>query len=142
MTVGLLTGLWPNDSSIDSYASSISFSSLVTSTTAMARAIARNVPDRGSLACRLLLAAGENQPHGGCVMSVVDRERPALSAEPRARQRALLRRLMIVCPATGHPADTGFELTGIPEARRKTADLGGLPGMRPGPRMEHRPGVS
>ena len=48
-------------------------------------------------------------------MSVVDRERPALSVQPPARQRALLRRLMIVCPATGHPADTGFELSGIPE---------------------------
>ena len=49
-------------------------------------------------------------------MSVVHRERPAHSGEPRARQCALLRRLMIVCPATGRPADTGFELSGIPEA--------------------------
>jgi hypothetical protein len=47
-------------------------------------------------------------------MSVVHDERAALSAEPRARQGTLLRRLMIVCSATGHPADTGFELSGVP----------------------------
>jgi hypothetical protein len=49
-------------------------------------------------------------------MSVVHDERAAHSAEPRARQRTLLRRLMIMCPATGHPADTGFELSGVPAA--------------------------
>ena len=49
-------------------------------------------------------------------MSVVHVARAAHSTGPRVRQRALLRRLMIVCPATGHPADTGFELSGIPEA--------------------------
>ncbi len=47
-------------------------------------------------------------------MSVVHDERAAHSAEPRARRRTLLRRLMVVCPATGHPTDTGFELSGVP----------------------------
>jgi len=47
-------------------------------------------------------------------MSVVHDERAAHSAEPRARQRTLLRRLMIVCPATGQPTDTGFELSAVP----------------------------
>ena len=49
-------------------------------------------------------------------MSVVRDERAALSAEPRARSRTLLRRLMIVCPTTGSAADTGFELLGVPKA--------------------------
>ena len=49
------------------------------------------------------------------MMSVLHRSRPAHSTKPRARQRALLRRLMIVCPTTGHPADTGFELAGVPK---------------------------
>ena len=48
-------------------------------------------------------------------MSVVHDERAALSAEPRARSRTLLRRLMIVCPTTGRPADTGFELLAVPK---------------------------
>ena len=47
-------------------------------------------------------------------MSVVHDERAAHSADARARQQTLLLRLMIVCPATGHPADTGFELSGVP----------------------------
>ena len=47
-------------------------------------------------------------------MSVVHDERAALSAEPRARFNTLLRRLMIACPTTGRPADTGFELSGVP----------------------------
>ena len=36
------------------------------------------------------------------------------SRGPRAR--SLLRRLMIVCPITGRPADTGLELLGVPKA--------------------------
>jgi hypothetical protein len=31
------------------------------------------------------------------------------------RQRLLLRRIMIRCPETGLPTDTGFELTQLPE---------------------------
>ena len=38
----------------------------------------------------------------------------AAQAAMGARQRTLLRRLMIVCPATERPADTGFELSGVP----------------------------
>ena len=37
---------------------------------------------------------------------------PAMPGEPRAP--VLLRRLMIRCPRTGLPADTGFELAEIP----------------------------
>jgi len=43
-------------------------------------------------------------------MSVVHNERAAHAAEPAARPRTLLRRLMITCPTTGRAADTGFEL--------------------------------
>jgi len=50
------------------------------------------------------------------VVSVMHDERAALSAEPPARHRTLLRRLMVVCPTTGHPAATGFELSGLPKA--------------------------
>jgi len=49
-------------------------------------------------------------------MSVVHDERAGHAVELRAHQRTLLRRLMIVCPATGRPADTGFELSGVPKA--------------------------
>jgi len=38
------------------------------------------------------------------------------SAAPR--QAALLRRLMIRCPATGIATDTGFELSGVPAVSR------------------------
>lgn len=49
---------------------------------------------------------------------MVHQERAAgLTARP---SRSLLRRLSIVCPETGRPADTGFELTELPRlsARR------------------------
>jgi hypothetical protein len=49
-------------------------------------------------------------------MSVVHDQRPVLRSE-RAYRRALLRRLMIVCPTTGHSTATGFELSGVPEAQ-------------------------
>ena len=39
-------------------------------------------------------------------------------AAARARRRVLLRRLMVRCPVTGLPTDTGFELSATP-------DLGG-----------------
>ena len=52
-------------------------------------------------------------------MSVVHDERAALSAEPRARLNTLLRRLMIVCPMTGRPADTDFELSSVPMVSRR-----------------------
>ena len=42
-------------------------------------------------------------------MSVVHDGRAA-----RVQYRTLLRRLMISCPETGRPADTGFELTALP----------------------------
>lgn len=35
-------------------------------------------------------------------------------AEPPVGYQHLLRRLMILCPATGRAADTGFELSGVP----------------------------
>jgi hypothetical protein len=78
----------------------------------MAPATARRVPTRQRhAACFLALA---KSMHGGHVMSVVHGGRAKVSAEPRSRQLTLLRRLMIECPATGHPADTGFELSGVP----------------------------
>ena len=49
-------------------------------------------------------------------MSVVHDERAAHSAEPRARSRTLLRRLMIVCPTSLRPADTGTDILGVPRA--------------------------
>ena len=54
-------------------------------------------------------------------MSVVHQERTASSIDPLVRRRTLLRRLTIVCPETGRAADTGFELTEVPElsARRQ-----------------------
>jgi len=48
-------------------------------------------------------------------MSVVHQGRTASPVEPAVRQRSLLRRLMIICPGSGRPADTGFELTEIPQ---------------------------
>jgi hypothetical protein len=49
-------------------------------------------------------------------MSVVHDERAAHSAEPRVRSNRLARRLMIVCPTTGRPSDTGVDLMGVPRA--------------------------
>jgi hypothetical protein len=48
-------------------------------------------------------------------MSVVHNERAAHPVERGARLRTLLRRLMITCPTTGRPADTGFELMALSE---------------------------
>ena len=44
-------------------------------------------------------------------MGVVHHETIGASAPP---SRRLLRRLMIACPETGRPADTGFELSALP----------------------------
>ena len=44
-------------------------------------------------------------------MGVLHRESMRASAPPFHR---LLRRLMIACPETGRPADTGFELSALP----------------------------
>jgi hypothetical protein len=54
-------------------------------------------------------------------MSVVHQGRTSSPIGPAVRQRALLRRLMIVCPETFRATDTGFELTAIPRlsARRQ-----------------------
>lgn len=38
----------------------------------------------------------------------------AVVGDAPPRQTALLRRLMITCPATGIAADTGFELSSVP----------------------------
>ena len=47
-------------------------------------------------------------------MSVVHEGRRAHLVEPRVQSRNLVRRLVIVCPETGHATDTGFELTAVP----------------------------
>ena len=69
-----------------------------------------------ALAWRLLLELeGEIRRHWGLwQMSALHHERVALWAEAPARFNTLLRRLMIVCPTTGRPADTGFELSSVP----------------------------
>ena len=46
-------------------------------------------------------------------MSLTTRD-PEVIAPVHARQRVLLRRLMIRCPEAGHPTDTGFELSSMP----------------------------
>ena len=38
----------------------------------------------------------------------------AIATTAPSKERRLLRRLMIVCPETGIPADTGREVTSIP----------------------------
>lgn len=50
-------------------------------------------------------------------MSIAYRASGVLDVEVggvQARQPALLRRLMIVCPTTGLATDTGFELSAVP----------------------------
>ena len=47
-------------------------------------------------------------------MSVVHQGRRANPVDPRVQARMLVRRLMIVCPETGHATDTGFELAAVP----------------------------
>jgi hypothetical protein len=47
-------------------------------------------------------------------MSVVHEGRKAHLVGPRVKARSLVRRLMIVCPETGHATDTGFELSAVP----------------------------
>ena len=37
---------------------------------------------------------------------------------PTVQPHALLRRLMVLCPHTGLPVDTGYELTAIPAISR------------------------
>lgn len=54
-------------------------------------------------------------------MSVVHDERSAQSTEPSVRYRTLLRRLVVRCPVTERAADTGFDLSALPNisARRQ-----------------------
>jgi hypothetical protein len=40
-------------------------------------------------------------------------------AEPPVGDQNLLRRLMIRCPATDRPTDTGFELSAVPSVPRR-----------------------
>jgi len=47
----------------------------------------------------------------------------AIAHDAGGRHRLLLRRLMVMCPVTGLPVDTGYELTSIPTLGRGPALL-------------------
>ena len=56
---------------------------------------------------------------GHLSMNVTDDVRAAQVPELFVGHLTLLRRLMVMCPATGRPTDTGFELAAVPSNPRR-----------------------